>query len=119
VKFFHAHDEHKAWWFKIKITPKAKSHSTDDALSPLDECPGEYCLSKLLGITMNKLWEVLLECDLAKKKGKRGNILDKKCIEEFITNNELTNCVVRNEKDKQNPYRALECTPTRALYSYR
>jgi hypothetical protein len=52
---FRANDEHKAWWFKIKIMPKAKSCSIDDALSSLDECPVEYSLSKLLGIRMNKI----------------------------------------------------------------
>jgi hypothetical protein len=38
AKFFRAHDQHEAWWFKIKIHPKADS----SASSPLDESPGEY-----------------------------------------------------------------------------
>jgi hypothetical protein len=96
AKFFRAHAEHEAWWFKLKINPKAKSSSNIDA----DEAPEEYCLSKLLGISMNKLWEVLLECDLAKKMGKRGNILDQKRIGQFITNHGLTDCVVLDEKEK-------------------
>jgi hypothetical protein len=85
AKFFRAHAEHEAWWFKLKTHPKAKSSSNDDA----DEAPEEYCLSKLLGISMNELWEVLLECDLARKMGKRGNILDKKRIGQFMTNHGL------------------------------
>jgi hypothetical protein len=80
VKFFRAHDEQEAWWFKVKITPKSTLRCSDDALSALDECPGAYSLSKLLGITMNELWEVLLECKLAKKKGKRGNTPKKICL---------------------------------------
>jgi hypothetical protein len=87
VKFLRAHHQHEAWWSKFKITPKASSHPTQDALLLLDESLGEYGLSKLLGISMQDLWEVLIEC---KKKGKRGNIIGKKGIAQFITNNELT-----------------------------
>jgi hypothetical protein len=68
---------------------------------PLDEAPGEYCLSKLLGITMDDLWEVLIDCNLAKKMGKRGNLIDRNGIQQFITNNELTNLVALEIKDKQ------------------
>jgi hypothetical protein len=56
AKFLRAHQQHEAWWFKIKIVPNADSNEA----SPLDEAPGEYCLSKLLGIPMNDLWEVLI-----------------------------------------------------------
>jgi hypothetical protein len=63
AKFLHSHDKHEAWWFKVKIKPKPNA-------SPLDEAPGEYCLSKLLGVTMNQLWDVLIACNLAKKMGK-------------------------------------------------
>ena len=69
--------------------------------SPLDEAPGEYCLSKLLGITMDDLWEVLIDCKLAKKMGKRGNLIDRNGFQQFITNNELTNSVVLKIKEKQ------------------
>jgi hypothetical protein len=43
AKFLRAHQQHKAWWFKLKIIPKADSNAS----SPLDEAPGECCLSKL------------------------------------------------------------------------
>jgi hypothetical protein len=53
--------------------------------------PRKYCLFKLLGISMHGLWEVLVACsNLAKKKGKRWNILDWKCGEPMNrTNGEL------------------------------
>jgi hypothetical protein len=68
---------------------------------PLDEAPGEYCLSKLLGITMDDLWEVLIDCKLAKKLGKRGNLIDRNGFQQFITNNELANSVALEIKEKQ------------------
>jgi hypothetical protein len=40
-KFFGPHNEQERWWFKIKMLPKANSHSTQDALLPLNEAPGE------------------------------------------------------------------------------
>jgi hypothetical protein len=62
------------------------SNSADDALSPIDECPGEYALSKLLGITMQDLWEVLIACNCAKTIGKRGSVIvDKDALKNFIT----------------------------------
>jgi hypothetical protein len=63
AKFLHSHDKHEAWWFKIKKKPKRNA----DMSSPLDEAPDEYSLSKLLGITMNQLWDVLIACNSAKK----------------------------------------------------
>jgi hypothetical protein len=67
----------------------------------LDEAPGKHCLSKLLGITMNQLWDVLIACNLAKKMGsKRGNILDWDAFQHLIINNGLTNSVIFNRKDK-------------------
>jgi hypothetical protein len=65
--FLHSLDKHEVWWFTIKI----KSKPNADMSSPLDETPGEYCLSKLLEITMDDLWEVLIDCSLANKMGKR------------------------------------------------
>jgi hypothetical protein len=50
---------------------------------------------------MDDLWNVLIAWDLAKKRSKRGNVLDKKGIEQFIVNNKLTKVVVLDEKDKQ------------------
>jgi hypothetical protein len=95
--FLHSHNKHEAWWFKIKI----KSKPNPDMSLPLDEAPGEYCLSKLLGIAMDDLWEVLIDCKLAKKMGKRGNLIDRNGFQQFITNNELTNSVVLEIKEKQ------------------
>jgi hypothetical protein len=80
AKFLRAHQQHEAWWFKIKIIPNADSNEA----WPLDEAPGEYCLSKLLGISMNDLWEVLIASNLAKKRGKR-NIIDEDGVQQFIT----------------------------------
>jgi hypothetical protein len=97
AKFLHAHQHHEAWWFNLKKSLKADA----DTLSPPDEAPGKYCLSKLLGISMDNLWEILTACDLAKKKGKQGNILDRNDIQKFITYNGLTNTLVLIIKDKQ------------------
>jgi hypothetical protein len=69
--------------------------------SPPDELPEEHSLSKLLGISMDDLWNVLIACDLAKKRGKRENVLDKKGIRQFIVNNKLTKVILLDEKDKQ------------------
>jgi hypothetical protein len=101
ARFFLQHNQHDAWWYKLKIKPKAPTNSTHDALSPTDECPGEYSISKLLGITMQELWEVLIDCNLAKQMGKRGNILDKGAIKSFITNNRLDDFVALEKKDNQ------------------
>jgi hypothetical protein len=97
ANFLHSHDKHEAWWFKIKIKPKPNPGMS----LPLVEAPGEYCLSKLLGITMDDLWEVLIDCKLAKKMGKRGNLIDRNGFQQFITNNELTNSVALEIKEKQ------------------
>jgi hypothetical protein len=88
----HSHDKHDAWSFKIKIKPKLNA----DISLALNEAPSEYCHSKLLGIAMDDLWKVvLIDCNcLAKKMGKRGNLIDRNGIQQFFTNNELTNLVV-------------------------
>jgi hypothetical protein len=100
ANFLHSHNKHEAWWFKIKIKIKPKPNAAMS--SPLDEAPGKYCLSKLLGITKNDLWEVLIDCNLAKENmGKRGNLIYRNGIQQFITNNELTNSVLLGIKDKQ------------------
>jgi hypothetical protein len=95
--FLHSHDKHEAWWLKIRIKPKLNP----DMSLPLDEAPGEYCLSKLLGLTMDDLWEVLIDCKLAKKMGKQGSLIDRNGFQQFITNNELTNSVALEIKEKQ------------------
>jgi hypothetical protein len=100
AKFLRAHEQHQVWWFKIKIVPKADSNAS----SPLDEAPGQYCLSKLLGIPMDDLWEVLIASNLAKKKGKR-NVIDKEGVQQLIMTNELTHAVVLDEKEKQSVLR--------------
>jgi hypothetical protein len=84
------------------ILSKADSHSPQDALPPaLDEAPGDYSVLNLLGISMHSnLWKVLIECNLAKEKGKQGNILDKKGILQFIIYNVLTNVVVLDGREK-------------------
>jgi hypothetical protein len=85
----------------VKINPKADAYT----LSPPDEAPGKYCLSKLLGISMDNLWEVLIACTLAKQKGKRGNIVDRNGIQQLITYNGLTNMVILDIKEKQSVLR--------------
>jgi hypothetical protein len=61
---------------------KAPSNSMKYLLLPRDECPaGGYSLSKLLGISMQELWEVSIECDLAKQKGKRETFLIEKSFD--------------------------------------
>jgi hypothetical protein len=50
---------------------------------------------------MQELWEVLIECHLAKRKGKSGSILDREGIGQFITSNGLDDRVILDEKEKQ------------------
>ncbi len=52
--------------------------------------PRKYCLFKLLGISMHGLWEILIACNLGKKKGKQWNILEWKCGE--LTKQQLLLC---------------------------
>jgi hypothetical protein len=56
--FFHAHQNQEAWWHKTKITPHKVIHPTNNVLLSSDEAPGDCCLSKLLGIKMEELWQV-------------------------------------------------------------
>jgi hypothetical protein len=81
--FFHAHQNVEAWWHKVKTTPKTPLHAAQSPLEPLDEAPGEFCLSKLLGITMNELWEALFRENLAKKRGQLC-LIDREQMQEFI-----------------------------------
>ena len=101
--FFCKHKSHDAWWYKIKIDPNAPSTTTKESMSPTVECPGEHSLSQLLGIPMYSLWQILIDCKLAKKtKGTKGNhLLDRKALAHFIINHDLDNTVELAVKDKQ------------------
>jgi hypothetical protein len=102
ANFLRDHEHHDVWWYRLKITPKVPSNSANDALSLINECPGEYALSKLLGITMQDLWEVLIACNCAKTFGKRGSaVVDKDALKNFITLHGLDHVVVLDEKKKQ------------------
>jgi hypothetical protein len=102
AKFLRDHEHHDVWWYRLKITPKVPSNFVDNTLSPIDECPGEYALSKLLGITMQDLWEVLIACNCAKTFGKRGSVVvDKDALKNFITLHGLDHVVVLDKKKNQ------------------
>jgi hypothetical protein len=102
AQFFREHNQHAAWWYKMKIKPELPLESTNNVLLPPDEAPGEHCLSKFLGITMEELWNVLIACKLAKEtKGNRGPMLDKNKISNFITGNALTNILELIMKDSE------------------
>jgi hypothetical protein len=106
AEFFRQHNQHAAWWYKIKINPAAQLDSANNVLLPSDEAPGQHCLSKLLGITMNELWNVLIACKLAKKtQGKRGPMLDQHKILEFISSNSLTDFLELTKTDSQSVLR--------------
>jgi hypothetical protein len=72
-------------WYKMKIKPELPVDSTNNVLLPPDEAPGQHCLSKFLGITMHK----------------RGPMLDKNKISDFITSNALTNILELIMKDSE------------------
>jgi hypothetical protein len=98
AKCFQDHEHHDAWWYRLKITPKVPSNSANHALSPIDKCPGEYALSKLLGITMQDLWEVLTACNCAKTLCKRGSVaVDKNALKNFITLHGLDHVVAEKQ----------------------
>ncbi len=98
--FLREHKDHGMWWYRIKIVPKALSITNNHALLPVDECPGVFGFSKLLGISMNDLWEVLIDCNLAKKKGKGGTIIDKDAIKKFRNTHGHDETVEYNESRK-------------------
>jgi hypothetical protein len=85
---------------QTKMTPKVDLQSTNDAHLPLDEAPGQQCVSRLLGTRMNELWEVLLKCKLAKKRGQLFRI-DKEQNEDFRQTNGLTHSLVLGKSNKQ------------------
>ena len=110
--FFREHKHHDAWWYRVKSNPKVPTINTNDPLLPVEECPGVFSLSKLLGRSMKDLWEVLIDCNCAKQKGKRGNILDKDSIRLFITSHNLEDVVELGEREKQSVIRIGIYTPS-------
>jgi hypothetical protein len=101
ASFLRQHKSHDAWWYFIKMKPKASPNAKTKP--PKDEVdkPKEYFLSELLQIRMRELWEVLISCGLAKSVGKRGPILDQKKLASFIINHNLGDIVALDEKGKQ------------------
>lgn len=87
------HKSHEAWWYFIK---KKQEASPKDALKQPEakkDKPVKYFLSKLLQISKNELWEVLIDCHLAKSAEKRGGILDQTKIGHFLaSHNSLGYC---------------------------
>jgi hypothetical protein len=109
VAFFREHYDHEAWWCKIKIKPKVPSNSTHDAMLPPDEAPGKFFLSKLLGITMKELWNVLFACNWARKKGQH-DVLVKQKTQDFIAIHSLTNVLAVDMKGKDVMLRVGACS---------
>jgi hypothetical protein len=106
AKFLHSLDKHdQAWWFKVKIKPKP---DVDMSLT-LDEVPIKHCLSKLLGITMNQLWDVLIACNLDKKMGKRGNILDWDAFQHSLSTMDLPIRSDNPDIHTQHPIQPPQC----------
>jgi hypothetical protein len=99
ASFFRQHQQHKGWWHKLKITPNLASGSTEVANLAPGKAPLERCVLQLLGITMIELWEVFFQRGLARKIGAH-NIINRKNVEQFMTNNELTNVVECGKADK-------------------
>jgi hypothetical protein len=109
VAFFQEHYDHEAWWHKIKVEPKVPSNSTHDAMLPPDKAPGEFFLSKLLGITMKELWNVLFECNWARKKGQHHTLVKQK-IQDFIAIHSLTHFLAVDMKGKDMMLRVGACS---------
>jgi hypothetical protein len=97
---FHPHRNVEAWWCKVRMTPKTPLHAAKSPLEPLDEAPGTFCLSKLLGVTMNELWEALFRENLAKKRGQLC-LIDREQMQEFIISNGLAHCHFLSGSRKQ------------------
>jgi hypothetical protein len=109
--FLREHKDNGPWWYYIKIVLTAPTTTTNDALLPLDECPGVFSFSKLLGITMKELWDVLIECKLAKKHGDNLHI-KKDAIKNFIITHGLDDIVEVDVTDKQPVLRIGRYTTT-------
>jgi hypothetical protein len=82
------------------MTPEKAIHPVNHGLLASDKAPGDHCVSKLLGITMDDFWNVLLECKLAKKRGNK-NVIEKLRTKQFITDNGLTGILLDGESNKQ------------------
>ena len=101
ASFLWQHKSHDAWWYFIKMKPKATPNAKTKPPKVKEGKPNEYFLSELLQISMTELWEVLISCGLAKSVGKRGPILDQRKLASFITNQNLGDIVALDEKGKQ------------------
>jgi hypothetical protein len=101
ASFPRQHKSHDAWWYFIKIKPKASPDAKTKPPKDKVDKPKEYFLSELLQISMTELLEVLISCGLAKSVGKRGPILDQRKLASFIINHNLGDIVALDEKGKQ------------------
>jgi hypothetical protein len=97
---FLEHEDQEAWWCKIKTNSEVPCDPSQvGVLAPDDEAPEENSMSELLGITMLQLREVLVSCNLAKKRGQFHTIL-KHDIQDFMQRNGLTGFLVLGESNK-------------------
>jgi hypothetical protein len=101
ASFLRQHKSHDAWWYFIKMKPKASPNARTKPRKDKVDKPKEYFLAKLLQISMTELWKVLISCGLAKSVGKRGPILDQRKLASFIINHNLGDIVMLDEKGKQ------------------
>jgi hypothetical protein len=99
ARCFREHKDQEAWCHKIKTNSKVPSNPSHVGVLAPDEAPEESSLSKLLGITMLQLREVLVNCNLAKKRGQFHMIL-RQNVQDFIETKGLTGFLVFGESNK-------------------